>query len=155
MYFALRNKCIILISTIFLFIYSLFVQSICLTSHVEFISYNLMIGLFFRHDRVNSGKINEMQFQSCNCNHERIHRFSGTIIKLHLRKTIFSKSSHPEVFLGKDVPKICSKFTRKHPCRSVISIKLLCNLIEITLRHGCSAWVFSCKFTAYFQNTFS
>ena len=27
---------------------------------------------------------------------------------------------------------------RKHPCRSAISIKLLCNFIEITLRHGCS-----------------
>ena len=31
-----------------------------------------------------------------------------------------SKSSHPEVFLGKGVPKICSKFTGEHPCRSVI-----------------------------------
>ena len=27
---------------------------------------------------------------------------------------------------------------RKHPCRSVISIKLLCNFIEIAHRHGCS-----------------
>ena len=27
---------------------------------------------------------------------------------------------------------------RKHPCRSAISIKLLCNFVEITLRHGCS-----------------
>ena len=25
-----------------------------------------------------------------------------------------------------------------HPCRNVISIKLLWNFIEITLRHGCS-----------------
>ena len=31
-----------------------------------------------------------------------------------------------------------SKFTGEHPSRSVISIKLLCNFIEITLRHGCS-----------------
>ena len=30
---------------------------------------------------------------------------------------------------------ICSKFTGKHPCQSVISIKLLCNFIEIARRH--------------------
>ena len=47
-----------------------------------------------------------------------------------------SRTSHPEVFLRKDVPKIYSKFTGEHPCRSMISIKLLCNSIEITLRHG-------------------
>ena len=47
------------------------------------------------------------------------------------------RSSRPEVFLRKSVLKICSKFTGEHPCRSVISIKLLCNFIEITLRHGC------------------
>ena len=43
-----------------------------------------------------------------------------------------------EMFLGKGVLKICSKSTAEHPCRSVISIKLLCNVIEITLQHGCS-----------------
>ena len=48
------------------------------------------------------------------------------------------RSSHPEVFSGKGVLKICSKFTGKHPWWIVISIKLLCNFIEITLRHGCS-----------------
>ena len=53
------------------------------------------------------------------------------------------KSSHPEVFFKKGVLKICSKFYRRTP--------MLRNFIEIT--H--SAWVFSCKFTAYFQNTFS
>ena len=42
------------------------------------------------------------------------------------------------MFLRKCVLKICSKFTGEPPCRSVISIKLLCNFIEITLRHGCS-----------------
>ena len=47
------------------------------------------------------------------------------------------RSNPPEVFLGKGVLKICNIFTGKHPCRSVIS-KLLCSLIEITLRHGCS-----------------
>ena len=48
------------------------------------------------------------------------------------------RSINPQVFLRKGVLNICSKFTGKHPCQSVISIKLLCNFIEITLRHGCS-----------------
>ena len=33
--------------------------------------------------------------------------------------------------------KICSKFIGGHPCQSAISIKLPCNVIEITFRHGC------------------
>ena len=53
----------------------------------------------------------------------------------HFTKTF--RSSRPEVFLGKGVLKICSKFT-EHPCRSVISIKLLWNFIEVARRHGCS-----------------
>ena len=48
------------------------------------------------------------------------------------------RSSHPEVFLGKGVLKICCKFTGEHPCRSVILIKLQSNVIEITLPHGYS-----------------
>ena len=50
----------------------------------------------------------------------------------------YVRSTRPEVFLGKGVLKICSKFTGEHPCRSAISTKFLCNFIEITLRHGCS-----------------
>ena len=46
------------------------------------------------------------------------------------------RSSRPEVLLEKGVLKICSKFTGKDPCRSVISINLQRNFIEITLRHG-------------------
>ena len=46
------------------------------------------------------------------------------------------RSSRPEVLIRNHVLKICSKFTGVHPCRSVISIKLLCNFIEIALRHG-------------------
>ena len=46
--------------------------------------------------------------------------------------------NHPEMFLGEGALKICIKFTGEHPCRSVISIKLKSNFIEITLRHGCS-----------------
>ena len=38
------------------------------------------------------------------------------------------RSSDPEVFSEKDVLKICSTFTEEHPCRSAISIKLLCKL---------------------------
>ena len=34
--------------------------------------------------------------------------------------------------------KICSKFTEEHRYWSVISVKLLCKFIEITLPHGCS-----------------
>ena len=48
------------------------------------------------------------------------------------------RSRHPEVFLEKGILKIYSKFTGEHSCWSAISIKLLCNFIEIALRHGCS-----------------
>ena len=49
-----------------------------------------------------------------------------------------SRSSPSEVFLGKGGLQLYSKFIGEHPCRNVISIKLLCNFIEITLRHECS-----------------
>ena len=49
--------------------------------------------------------------------------------------------------------KICTKFTGGHPCRSVTSIKLQSNF-SMGENHT-SAWVFSCKFAAHFQNTFS
>ena len=45
--------------------------------------------------------------------------------------------SLPDVFLEESVLKICSKFTGEHPCRSAISIKLQCNIIEIALWQGC------------------
>ena len=60
------------------------------------------------------------------------------------------RSSRPEVFLGKGVLKLCNKFTGKHPCQSVIAIKLL---KQLYLNH-ISAWVFSCKFAAYFHKPF-
>ena len=37
--------------------------------------------------------------------------------------------------MRKGVLKVCSKFTGEHPCRSTIFNKLLCNFIEIALRH--------------------
>ena len=42
------------------------------------------------------------------------------------------------MFLGKGSLKICSKFTEENLYRSATSIKLLCDLIEITLQYGCS-----------------
>ena len=48
------------------------------------------------------------------------------------------RSSHPEVLIGKGALEIRSKFIGEHPCRSVISVKLLWNFIEIALWHGCS-----------------
>ena len=50
----------------------------------------------------------------------------------------YFKSSRPEVFLGKAVLKIWSKFTGEHQWWSVNSIKLLSNFIEITLQQRCS-----------------
>ena len=46
------------------------------------------------------------------------------------------RSGPPEVFLGKIVLEICSKFTRELPYRKVISVKLQSNFIKITLWHG-------------------
>ena len=48
------------------------------------------------------------------------------------------RSSCPELFLRKNVLKIYSKFTAEHPCRRAISIKELCNFIEIAVWHRCS-----------------
>ena len=47
------------------------------------------------------------------------------------------RSSPSEVFLGKCVLKICSKFIGEHPYRSLVSIKLQSNFIEIKLWYGC------------------
>ena len=58
------------------------------------------------------------------------------------------RKSPSKVLLGKGVLKVCIKFTGEHPCRSVILIKQL-------HWYRTLAWVFSCKFTAYFQKTFS
>ena len=42
------------------------------------------------------------------------------------------------MFLWKDVLKVCSRFAVEYPCRSAISIKLLCDFIEIALQHKCT-----------------
>ena len=48
------------------------------------------------------------------------------------------RCSHPKLFWGKGVLKICSKFI-EHQYRNVISIKLPCKFIEIALPHECSS----------------
>ena len=58
-----------------------------------------------------------------------------------IQKIIFKFQKQPsslEVLLRKGVLKIHNKFAGENPYRSVIPIKLLCNFIEITLRHECS-----------------
>ena len=62
-----------------------------------------------------------------------------------------SRSSRPKVFLRKRVLKISSKLTGEQPCRSVISVKLFSNFIEMALSSAC---LFSCKFPSSFQSNF-
>ena len=74
-----------------------------------------------------------------------------TIYKLQSLEFSIDRSSHPEVFLGKGILKICSKFTGEHPCQS--ANKMLCNFIEIALRLGCSPvnllYIFRTPFLKY------
>ena len=69
-----------------------------------------------------------------------LNRCLHTATEVHSEPCQLSASMEqsPEMFLRKGVLKICSKVTGEHPCRSAISIKLLCNFIKIALRHGCS-----------------
>ena len=60
------------------------------------------------------------------------------MFKIGFSSFSISRSSRPEVFLREGVLKICSKLTAVHPRRSVISIKLQSNFIEIAFRHRCS-----------------
>ena len=68
-----------------------------------------------------------------------IHYKQNLINLCFIHARYIHRCSHPMVFLEKRILEICSKFTGEHPCRSVISIKLPSNFIEITLRHGCSS----------------
>ena len=73
--------------------------------------------------------------------------------KIYQQDFDHNRSSLPVVLLGKGALKICSKFTRGHPCRSVISKKLQSNSIEITLRYECSpANLLHIFGTPYLQN---
>ena len=55
------------------------------------------------------------------------------------------------MFLGKGVLKICSKFTGEHPYRSVISIKLPCNVFKIFSQDILANYPFDKKSKLYFQ----
>ena len=59
---------------------------------------------------------------------------------------ILFRSSHPEVFLGKGVLKICRKL-REHSCQSAISIKLQSNWMAASISWLCisSQWRCSVK----------
>ena len=61
------------------------------------------------------------------------------------------RSSRSGLFLGKGVSKICSKFPWEHPCESVISLKLLRKLIEITLRQDVHLWTCSGRLLLNFR----
>ena len=68
---------------------------------------------------------------------------------------VYNRSSPTELFLVKGVLKSDSKFTGEYPCRSLISIKLLCNFIENALWHGCSPVSFLDIFRAPFHKNTS
>ena len=51
-----------------------------------------------------------------------------------------NRRSHSEVFLGKVVLKICSKFIGEHPCRSLISIKLQSKATLLKSHFGMGAY---------------
>ena len=61
-----------------------------------------------------------LDFVKIHCREQFSKRFFGVF-----QQSWKSRSIHSEVFLGKGVLKIWSKFTGEHPCRNVISIKLL------------------------------
>ena len=63
----------------------------------------------------------KFHFQEIRCKILYFSRCMWTSCESHSH----SRSSHPEVFLGKRVLKICSKFTGEYPYWSVIWIKLL------------------------------
>ena len=67
----------------------------------------------------------------------------------------YFRSSPPQLLLKKGILKTCSKFKGENPCRSVISVKLQSNFIEITLRHGCSPVNFLHIFRIYFPKNIS
>ena len=79
---------------------------------------------------------------------------------LHL---VYPETATQTCYVERGVLKRGSKFTGEQQCRSVISIKLQSNFIEITLKHGCSPLNFrgattgggaefcSCNEVGYFQ----
>ena len=67
--------------------------------------------------------------------------FNGFISAVEIQIVFLSrqKQSSTSVLIKKcSYKKVCSNCVGEQPCRSVISIKLLCNFIEITFWHRCS-----------------
>ena len=63
--------------------------------------------------------------------YRKIQKF---VKRLTITLITLDRSSHPEVFLGKGVLKIYSKFTGAQPCRRAISTKLQSNFTEIAMQ---------------------
>ena len=69
----------------------------------------------------------------------RKRNFSLESFKNFIRNfNLIQKQPSKGVVHRKRYSEICSKFTEKLPCQSMISIKFLCNFIEITLWHWCT-----------------
>ena len=74
--------------------------------------------------------------------------FSINVLSIYLNGAILTTVNVKQNFVNAFIS-IWEKWKRQkqpprggwgeHPCRSVISIKLLCNFSEITFRHGCSS----------------
>ena len=69
----------------------------------------------------------------------KIHKKTPTHVSFYwsYRQVSILRISSSEMFCEKSALKISSKFTGEQPCRSVISIKLFRNFIEITICNGC------------------
>ena len=69
---------------------------------------------------------------------QRSRDISGVVVD-ELSSTVLDLQKQPSVdVLTKRCSKNIQQIYRRHPCQNLISIKLLCNFIEITLPHGCS-----------------
>ena len=99
--------------------------------------------------------------QVSGCWEKRIQMCALSLILLNIRHfSLYGyRSSPPEVFLGKGILKICSKFTGENMqqiYRRTPMLKCDFNIVALQLYwNHTSAWVSSCKLAAYFQNTFS
>ena len=77
------------------------------------------------------------------------------IFRSHFIYEVISICSPSQVFQLKGVLRICSKFTGEHPCRSAISVGLLCSFIQIALWNRCSPVNLLRIFrTSSFKNTY-
>ena len=117
---------------------------------IDIIRFELRKGLYLKHETMSFG-MKKLRRKFYGVSFECRDAVRSTKSSRPNFTSSVNKSSPSKVFLGKGVLNIYSKFkfTGEFPYQRVISIKLLSNFIEITL-----AWVFSCKFAAYFQNIF-